>query len=61
VFAGIDLSGGVLRPDEDVNAKVYGANKTATEIVNGASTTPSEARVFLNTLGREARATTGQR
>jgi lipid-binding SYLF domain-containing protein len=61
VFAGIDLSGGVLRPDEDVNVKVYGANKTATEIVNGTSTTPVEARAFVNTLGREVRATTGQR
>ena len=61
VFAGIDLSGGVLRPDEDVNAKVYGADKAATQIVNSTMTPPVEARVFVNTLGREVRATTGQR
>ncbi len=61
VFAGIDLSGGVLRPDQDVNAKVYGAGKEATQIVNSAIATPPEARVFVNTLGREVRATTGQR
>jgi lipid-binding SYLF domain-containing protein len=61
VFAGIDLSGGVLRPDKDVNDKVYGASKAAAEIVASTMTTPAEARVFVNTLGREVRATTGQR
>jgi lipid-binding SYLF domain-containing protein len=61
VFAGIDLSGGVLRPDKDVNAGIYGADKAATDIVASAATTPAEARVFVNSLGREVRATTGQR
>ena len=61
VFAGIDLSGGVLRPDTDVNAAVYGADKAATEIVASAMTAPAEARVFVNALGSEVRATTGQR
>jgi lipid-binding SYLF domain-containing protein len=61
VFAGIDLSGGVLRPDKDVNAQVYGADKAATEIVKSTVTTPVEARAFVNTLGREVRATTGRR
>ena len=60
IFAGIDLSGGVLRPDKDVNEKVYGA-KAATEIIASTASTPAEARAFVNTLGREARATTGQR
>jgi len=29
--------------------------------VNSSIATPPEARVFVNTLGREVRATTGQR
>jgi lipid-binding SYLF domain-containing protein len=61
VFAGIDLSGGVLRPDADVNAQVYGKNTAAADIVNGTKATPVEARAFVNTLGRDVQATTGQR
>jgi lipid-binding SYLF domain-containing protein len=61
VFAGIDLSGGVLRPDKDVNTQVYGASKAPTEIIGTTAATPAEARVFVDTLGREVRATTGTR
>ena len=33
LFAGIDLSGGVLRPDEDANTGVYGAGATPSTIL----------------------------
>ena len=33
LFAGIDISGGVLRPDEDANVGVYGAGATARTIL----------------------------
>src|SRR5204862_3863561 len=33
VFAGIDLSGGVLKPDDDANADVSGKGKTAKAII----------------------------
>src|SRR4051812_23911293 len=33
LFAGIDLSGGVLRPDEDSNRQIYGANASPRTIL----------------------------
>lgn len=62
VFAGIDLSGGVLRPDTDANADVYGRGRSTHEILSG-TTVPADiaARDFLSALGRDVRATTGQR
>ena len=29
LFAGVDISGGVLRPDKEADARAYGANATA--------------------------------
>lgn len=62
VFAGIDLSGGVLRPDKDANHNGYGPNVTAREIVSGPRpvTRLAAAEPFLRALGQEARATTGR-
>jgi lipid-binding SYLF domain-containing protein len=63
LFAGIDLSGGSLRPDKDANARAYGANVTAREVVLGAARvelTP-EARALIAALGRDTRGTTGVR
>ena len=34
LFAGIDLSGGVLHPDKDADARAYGPNVTASDVVN---------------------------
>ena len=61
LFAGIDLSGGSLRPDSDANMRAYGARASAREIAMGtaAAAVPPEARTFTDALGREARATTG--
>jgi lipid-binding SYLF domain-containing protein len=57
VFAGIDLSGGVLRPDKDGNERAYGPGVTARAVVEGrnAEALP-EAKRFLTSLGRSARA-----
>jgi lipid-binding SYLF domain-containing protein len=51
VFAGIDLSGGVLRPDDDANADLYGKDRAARTIVREASVpVPAEARAFVQSL-----------
>jgi SH3 domain-containing YSC84-like protein 1 len=61
LFAGIDLSGGTLRPDTDANAVAYGANASAKDIALGMTpvTMTAEARAFTTALGRDVRATTG--
>jgi lipid-binding SYLF domain-containing protein len=63
LFAGIDLSGGTLRPDKDANARAYGAQATAKDIALGRTkvTMAPEAKAFTDTLGRDARATTGKK
>jgi lipid-binding SYLF domain-containing protein len=62
VFAGIDLSGGVLHPDKEADARAYGPSITAREVVMGTGTVkaPTEAAPFLNSLRRAGvRATSG--
>lgn len=63
LFAGIDLSGGVLRPDTEADARVYGANVTAREIVDGTArvAVPAAAQSFVRALARDVTATTGRR
>ena len=52
LFAGIDLSGGVLRPDEDANRNTYGANSTPrTILATREISAPTQAAPFLNALG----------
>lgn len=51
LFAGIDISGGVLRPDEDANVGVYGAGSTArTILATREISAPPEATPFLRAL-----------
>jgi lipid-binding SYLF domain-containing protein len=61
VFAGIDLSGGTLKPDKSKNARAYGDGVSAREIALGTTpvTTSEQATAFTNALGRDVRATTG--
>jgi len=61
LFAGIDLSGGSLRPDDSSNAHAYGEGVSAREIALGTKVVaiPVEARTFTEALGRNVRATTG--
>ena len=60
IFAGIDLSGGVLRPDTDANARAYGAGLSAHDIVEGSGrvAAPAAARSFQRALARDAGART---
>jgi lipid-binding SYLF domain-containing protein len=61
LFAGIDLSGGVLKPDNDANKEVY-ANLTARDILLGGKTpVPAMAQDFVRSLNREFAATTGKK
>jgi len=60
-FAGIDLSGGVLKPDDDANADVYGQNRQPHDIVMGTAPVPTAAQDFVRSLSQEARATTGKK
>jgi SH3 domain-containing YSC84-like protein 1 len=51
LFAGIDLSGGVLRPDEDANHHAYGTSATAGSILASSGlSAPTEATAFLSAL-----------
>jgi hypothetical protein len=51
LFAGIDLSGGVLRPDEDANVDVYGKGSMPSTILASRETpAPAEAASFLSAL-----------
>ena len=51
LFAGIDLSGGVLRPDTDANTEVYGSGAGARTILTTRETVaPTEAHALLAAL-----------
>jgi lipid-binding SYLF domain-containing protein len=53
LFAGIDLSGGVLRPDGDANRNTYGTGATPRTILASRDiSAPTQAAPFLNALGR---------
>ena len=55
LFAGIDLSGGVLRPDDDANTGVYGAGATPNTILaTREMSAPPEAGVV--SVGAEGHA-----
>jgi lipid-binding SYLF domain-containing protein len=52
LFAGINLSGGVLRPDESANRAVYGDSATPRTLLASSSlSAPTEATPFLHALG----------
>jgi lipid-binding SYLF domain-containing protein len=61
LFAGVNLSGGSLAPDESKNARAYGPTASARDVALGITPvkmTPEE-RAFTNALAREARGTSG--
>lgn len=60
LFAGIDLSGGVLRPDKDANQDVYGSS-TPSDVIAGVAKTPESVSAWATTLNSDVRATTGRR
>jgi len=63
LFAGIDLSGGVLKPDKDADKRVYGPTASAREIINGTAAikAPPAASAFLKALARDVPASNAQR
>jgi lipid-binding SYLF domain-containing protein len=65
VFAGIDLSGGVLRPDKEADARAYGAGVSARDVAMATGAThvaaPEAAHSFLRALRQEVRGTAGRR
>ena len=61
MFAGIDLSGGVLGPDKDSNTDVYGPDVEAKTIAFGNVPVPAEAQSFLKELTIGAVGTSGKK
>ena len=60
-FAGINLSGGVLRADIDANQRVYGASVSPRDVLfKNEVAVPAQAQAFVRTLREETRATTGR-
>ena len=59
LFAGINLSGGVLRPDEDANRSAYGAGAAPTTILAMREiSAPPQASAFLAALRSASAAST---
>jgi lipid-binding SYLF domain-containing protein len=57
VFAGVDLSGGTLKPDKDDNRKLYGRPVSARDILVDKRVTPTpEEAPFMTALGRNVSA-----
>ncbi len=52
LFAGINLSGGVLRPDSDDNEDVYGKSVTPTVVLTTDTAAPAATQPFMNALRR---------
>jgi SH3 domain-containing YSC84-like protein 1 len=50
LFAGIDLSGGVLRPDKDANEHAYGVSVKARQVVEEGRTPPQVMTTFVTAL-----------
>src|SRR5437899_5324100 len=61
LFAGIDLSGGVLKPDNDANKEVYGNVSARDILLGGKAPVPAIAQDFVRSLNREFAATTGKK
>ena len=53
LFAGVNLSGGVVKPDTDDNTDLYGPNVAARDVVMGASVkAPAVTEPFMTALRR---------
>jgi SH3 domain-containing YSC84-like protein 1 len=61
LFAGIDISGGVLKPDNDANKEVYGDVSARDVLLGGKAPVPAIAQDFVRSLSREFAATTGKK
>ena len=53
LFAGIDISGGVLKPDTDDNEALYGKSASAKDVVLGGTVkAPAATQAFMESLRR---------
>jgi len=53
LFAGVNLSGGVIKTDDDGNADLYGANTSAEQVVSSGNVTPpAVTEPFMRALKR---------
>ena len=58
----INLSGGVLRPDNDANSAAYGASASIRHVLFANTVAvPAAAEPFVRALREESRGTTGRR
>jgi lipid-binding SYLF domain-containing protein len=54
LFAGINLSGGVIKPDDDDNTDLYGSGTSAATVVTSASMAPAAVtQPFMTALARK--------
>ena len=56
LFAGVDLSGGVLKPDTDANRDLYGQAISARQVLSDGTKVPVETQAFLRALRHEQHA-----
>jgi lipid-binding SYLF domain-containing protein len=54
LFAGINISGGVMQIDEDDNAELYGKAVTGREILKGTAKAPATAEPFMAALRKRS-------
>ena len=54
LFAGIDISGGVLKPDEDANRNLYGRDRSARTVLTDGTKVPVAAQPFITALRQYA-------
>src|SRR5262245_31316242 len=52
LFAGVNLSGGVVKPDDDDNTDLYGAGTSAASVINGTASAPAVTDPFMTALKR---------
>jgi lipid-binding SYLF domain-containing protein len=58
LFAGIDLSGGVLKADADANRDLYGQRLSARQVLTDGTKPPAETQAFMRALIGERPAVT---
>ena len=63
LFAGIDISGGVLKPDVSDTAALYGKKEVSPKeiVMSGTVKAPPEARPFMEALARAPMGTSGKK
>jgi lipid-binding SYLF domain-containing protein len=54
VFAGISISGGTLRQDQDDNEALYGKKYTTAEVIHSSLATPAEGSKLFSLLNNES-------